>query len=522
MAVSLAKLCPPVGAGKKGCLLTCIFDILMRFCWFYQTDRLSRRTENHSVCGVARYKTALRGPAPEEHIMDTFQEKKMVKSSSEDTKRTYLTHALLLLIIILATLPCRDLRAGAYEWGGLGSRAQSMGGAFVGLSDDWTAIYWNPAGLTQLEGSGMGFAMASPHPVITDKNSMSNLTAGTGDTRYQRDTFVAYDATEPTQYTNNTTKYDFYVPDGLAGYWKYKGWSMGAGFYVPVGYHADWKDTLTYGAGNSLMISAELFQELAIRVFNFSLARPINDRLSFGAGLNLLYGSVDYEANKRGIATLAGPYSWSMESENEGIGYEGVFGLLYKATDKLSLGAVYRSGGTVNMEGDAESSLTFGALNEVSAFRQKFIHPQTLGLGLAYKAKPDLTLTADYNRTFWSSYRVDVNYKVEGTLLTDNDYSGDWNDSDRYRCGFEYKPYDKWAFRAGYMFDKSPLRDKSVSLSHIVGLDRHNVTIGVGHQLKDNLGVDFIYAYAWGDRSINGVHYRQRVNYFGLSLNCRF
>lgn len=34
---------------------------------------------------------------------------------------------------------------------GIGSRADSMGTAFTGLADDATALYWNPAGLAQLE-----------------------------------------------------------------------------------------------------------------------------------------------------------------------------------------------------------------------------------------------------------------------------------------------------------------------------------------------------------------------------------
>jgi len=34
---------------------------------------------------------------------------------------------------------------------GAGARATSMGNAFVGISDDSTAIYWNPAGLSQLQ-----------------------------------------------------------------------------------------------------------------------------------------------------------------------------------------------------------------------------------------------------------------------------------------------------------------------------------------------------------------------------------
>ena len=34
---------------------------------------------------------------------------------------------------------------------GIGARARGMGGAFVGLADDPSAVYWNPAGLSQLD-----------------------------------------------------------------------------------------------------------------------------------------------------------------------------------------------------------------------------------------------------------------------------------------------------------------------------------------------------------------------------------
>ena len=34
---------------------------------------------------------------------------------------------------------------------GIGAKARGMGGAFVGLADDPSALYWNPAGLSQLE-----------------------------------------------------------------------------------------------------------------------------------------------------------------------------------------------------------------------------------------------------------------------------------------------------------------------------------------------------------------------------------
>lgn len=41
---------------------------------------------------------------------------------------------------------------GVFPTIGAGARSQGMGGAFVAIADDASAIYWNPAGLYQLEG----------------------------------------------------------------------------------------------------------------------------------------------------------------------------------------------------------------------------------------------------------------------------------------------------------------------------------------------------------------------------------
>jgi hypothetical protein len=42
--------------------------------------------------------------------------------------------------------------AGPLDNGGAGARALSMGSAFVGVADDASALYWNPAGLSNLDG----------------------------------------------------------------------------------------------------------------------------------------------------------------------------------------------------------------------------------------------------------------------------------------------------------------------------------------------------------------------------------
>src|SRR5262249_46696775 len=65
-------------------------------------------------------------------------------------------------------------RAGGFEAPGVGARALAMGGAFVGLADDWTATYWNPAGLAQLGKAGVGLEVNTLNTTEVDGNSVAN------------------------------------------------------------------------------------------------------------------------------------------------------------------------------------------------------------------------------------------------------------------------------------------------------------------------------------------------------------
>ena len=63
--------------------------------------------------------------------------------------------AALLIVCIVTSPDARGQRIAKYGAdflaGGVGARALGMGGAYVGLADDVTAGYWNPAGLHQLQ-----------------------------------------------------------------------------------------------------------------------------------------------------------------------------------------------------------------------------------------------------------------------------------------------------------------------------------------------------------------------------------
>jgi long-chain fatty acid transport protein len=129
---------------------------------------------------------------------------------------------------------------------------------------------------------------------------------------------------------------------------------MGAGLYVPVGYHFDWADTIPYGG----TIGASLSRELSVIAGNVSLATEIHPRLSLGGSVELLYGKIESDAEKVVANSGILDYTWGLESECEGLGLEAAFGSLFKPSDAVAIGAVYRTGSTLKLDGHTNTQLS--------------------------------------------------------------------------------------------------------------------------------------------------------------------
>ena len=52
-----------------------------------------------------------------------------------------------LLLIAILLIPAGLTFAGGYNLAGVGAKALAMSCAYRGIADDWSAMYWNPAGL---------------------------------------------------------------------------------------------------------------------------------------------------------------------------------------------------------------------------------------------------------------------------------------------------------------------------------------------------------------------------------------
>ncbi|MEW6102706.1 MAG: outer membrane protein transport protein [bacterium] len=405
--------------------------------------------------------------------------------------------------------------AGGYEFGGLGARPIGMGGAFIGLADDWSAIYWNPAGLCSLSERGAGSYLEYASIKGKDGNSVKNALPE----------LFAY-SWEKASFNKKDIKTSALLPS--FGFWqKLSGWTLGEGLYIPNGNAIDWEDTINDGTGTA---KAEYHTMLFVSVGNLSLAKEINDNLSIGCGLNLLYGKLELEAKKDYSAPPPFDYSLSSKMEGDGCGLEGVIGFLLKASDKISIGGVLRSGSILELKGEGEGSFQSAILpgtgSEKSKYTQRFSYPLTCGLGIAYRLTPKITITSDWARTGWNSMEEDVDFELDtgsGTskLLMDRDKSLNWSNTDRFRVGIEYNLNNNWTLRTGFYSDPSPVPKDGVDITKIIDVNVRFITLGASYKRND-FGIDFCYANASGKETLEGIEYEEKGTAIGISGSYKF
>jgi hypothetical protein len=101
--------------------------------------------------------------------------------------------SLALLMVISAVALADGVGAFSAFKSGVGARALAMGGAFVAVADDATAVCWNPAGLAQLDDTritGMStdlFGMGATHQFFGATTTFSNIGIGLGWERVSSD-----------------------------------------------------------------------------------------------------------------------------------------------------------------------------------------------------------------------------------------------------------------------------------------------------------------------------------------------
>ena len=364
-----------------------------------------------------------------------------------------------------------------YEWD---NRANGMGGAVIASQDpNPSAVAYNPAGMTKLEGShaqaGVTFIAPSAH---VDIQGTPGIWAGD----------------EKEVDTKNRV---FTVPHAFFTAQLDDDWWLGFGEFTRFGLGTHY-DHSWAGRANMYKANMETFS------FQPTVAYKATEELSLAFGLEFLYGRMDLRKDLRALTPLGD--DWHLFPEGYGTSWN--LSALWTPTDWFSMGLVYRNAFKFFGTGDADFLNNAG--DDTMKMRADF--PGSWSYGISVKPCDTLTLEADFIYTTWSNFRKMEYYFSDETVaaipvgITENkiDSIKGYKDAMRFQLGAEWEAWDSTFLRGGFIFDESPQNDDYVDYM-LPSNDRYLVTTGLGFDWG-NFDMDFSLMYLWAkDRTIDNA-----------------
>jgi long-chain fatty acid transport protein len=432
--------------------------------------------------------------------------------------------------------------AGGFATSGVGSKAVGMGGAFRGLADDWSAVYWNPAGLAQLQSSVVNITVAA----TSHRGEYTpNIKLGEGSYLYE------------IGFKNGTRwfhKDEINVFPDAGGFLKLpgvQGVAAGVGIFMNYDLNFRW-DLFDPPVGyNNTVEYPEVDHSSKLRVIDFhpSIAKEVmENKLFLGAGFSVQYCETNLRRTEitpnLQLDPVTGDTIWlprpldhlytDVLFEGDGWGYGFNAGLLFKLNPKFQIGASYRSATTVKLEGDTKLDLYLpqnagmeqyfldrgtaadtltaelfkgGLLSSKPDAKLDLKLPADVGVGIAYIPNDKLTLTADVNYTQWDQLEL-LELKLEGTSPMGNSADTiaivtNWENTVRFSTGLQYVFNETVTLRGGYYYDPSPVPDETLSpLFPDIG-DKNSFNFGGSLFFGDyEVSYNFEYISSW-DRDID-------------------
>ncbi len=255
---------------------------------------------------------------------------------------------------------------GDADWNltGQGARALGMGGAFIGICDDATALSWNPAGLAQLDRP----ELSGVFKIETHKN--------------------AYD---PKSYTRNNVSYNLssysrsnthFGVNFISGAFPLKVAQRNLTFALAYQQQLDF-----YSSSSDSTYEDE--QTGGAYTISPGLAYQILPQLAVGAAVNFWTSSANYTYEGKGSNTLnytrKEPYS----------GFNMLFGVHAKFKP-VRIGAILRTPATIKYHDEYSGTMPTGWLPRIPVSgenKQKL--PMMFGFGVAVDPTQNFTVSAD-------------------------------------------------------------------------------------------------------------------------------
>ncbi len=340
-----------------------------------------------------------------------------------------------------------SVRAEGFALTDWSARASALAGGIVARGGDASAVSYNPAAISGLDGTRLmlGADLATIRTTIVTPLGR------------QKDGVKYY----PIPHLYATHKYN-------------DKWSFGIGSYARFGlgvkYNPGW-----VGRYNLNKVYLQVMSIAPVAAYS------VSDRLSLALGPEISWASMTMD---RSVPVAPG-IDRSLRLSGQGYSLGLVAGIHYKPLDNLSVGLSYHSRMRFAVSGKTKGLF-------VSDLSGVLKLPDHVTLGVSWAPTEKLSFEADVAYFAWSVYKdLDMNFK---DLHMVNHSPKDWKDTWSFSVSAEYRPIKELALRAGYRIENSPVnRNYADYMAPTNGSQRFS--LGIGYEYK-NWTFDFSYVYS--------------------------
>ncbi|MBA4311852.1 MAG: hypothetical protein C0417_04385 [Chlorobiaceae bacterium] len=408
-------------------------------------------------------------------------------------KRTILLSILFIFSSMLYGQYKEDAYRLSYLGLGFGARSLAMGTAYTAIANDFSAVYWNPAGLGQVKRNEISLGLS--HYLYKDEN-----------------TFLGENSSFSNSKTNLNSLglvYPFPVQKG----------SMV--FAIGYGRQVDHATSLAINAFNIKTTTANYPDNVDIRtnvlenggLNNWMVAGAIEAArgLYLGVSINVISGSYTYNRDYTGSDINNNYYFYEINRlytiQEDISGFTGRLGLLYETKNKKGrFGINVKLPSTLSMRDDwADTENYYDDIpdsdyvaKDVGYSEFDLTTPFVFSVGASWTFG-DLLISGDVDYTDWTQMEFKNTYAdllQENTIIKET-----MEPTVNLRVGAEYEiPLSDVAVRAGFAYLPSPYS------FHTSDNAQKYITAGLGWTIENSVRLDFGYAYGFWNAS-------QQVNF---------
>lgn len=361
------------------------------------------------------------------------------------------------------------------------SSVTGLGRAFAGsglVGDDLSAIAYNPAGLTLLDGTRIqggatfisssgefrGRSTGTPSLRATGAPIAGPVFSQTSSGGGSEDAGAA--AVVPNNYFVHALTPDLRV-----------GFGLHSPFGLETDYGASW--TGRYHAQSSELQTLDL---------NPTLAWRLSPQLSLGFGL-----SYQLAKGRLSQAVFTGtPVDGFAEFKGDSDAFGWNLGAMYELAPGSRIGLSFRSKMTQDFDGDLRVRTPLGSRRFDA--ETSITLPETVNLGYVQALDERLSLSFGARWTNWSRFD-ELKLVSAGLAGGSKTFIEDWRDTWTLSAGVDWRYSEVWTLRAGVAWDQTPVSSEEHRTARIPDADRWWLGFGASYRPTPKLTIDAGFAH---------------------------